>query len=144
MNKVANTYWINARVAAQSSSRAAALDIADARPFVGFNNTGTRAASRTRVERGDARIISPFAVFSMVIVTMCALCFTVTLRTHAEMQSATAHRETISAEVESLRDTNTRIKEQVERLRTDPRAIETAAREQLGMVRPNDIIIPVR
>ena len=79
----------------------------------------------------------------MVIVTMFALCLTVTLRTHAEAQTAASHHASVSAEVETLRDTNTELLRRVEQLRTDPRTIEDAARERLGMVRPNDVIVPV-
>jgi cell division protein FtsL len=137
---------INAQLATQHSPRsgAAALNIADARPYVGATTVDARSATRDRTARRGGKLISSFAVFSMVIITMFALCFTVTMRTHAEMQSATVQYETMNAEVESLRNTNTALKQQVERLRTDPRAIEAAARERLGMVRPNDIIIPVR
>lgn len=146
MNKVANTYWINPRLAAQSSARtgAASLNMTDTRSFIPSRPAVTGARSITRAAKRSSRLVSPFAVFSMVIITMCALCFTVTRRTHAEMQTATTQYATINAEVEALRNTNSDLKQQVQRLRTDPRAIEAAARDRLGMVRPNDIIVPVR
>lgn len=146
MNKVVNTYWINTRLAAQNSSRtgAAALNIAVARPYTGATTADTRRAAQSRTAGRGGKLVSSFAVFTMVIITMFALCFTVTMRTHAEMRTAATQYETMTTEVESLRNTNTALKQQVERLRTDPRAIETAARERLGMVRPNDIIVPVR
>lgn len=146
MNKVANSYWINARLAAQNSSRtsAATLNMVDAHPFVNAKPSSTRVASHTRAATRSGRLISPLAVFSIVVITMFALCFTVTMRTHTELQTASAHYENVNAEVEALRNTNTELKHQVKRLHTDPRAIEDAAREQLGMVRPNDIIVPIR
>jgi len=82
-------------------------------------------------------------VFSMVILAMFTLCVTVTLRTQTKMHRAAAHHETISSEVESLRSTNANLAREVERLRSDPRAIEAAARSRLGMVRANEIIVTV-
>lgn len=147
MNKVANTYWTNPRLSAQSSTRtgATALNMTNTHSFVSPRPTSAaEARSATRASNRNGRLVSPFAVFSMVIITMCALCFTVTRRTHAEMQTAETHFASINAEVEALRNTNSDLKQQVQRLHTDPRAIEAAARERLGMVRPNDIIVPVR
>ncbi len=144
MNKVANSYSINARLVAQNSSRAEAINLAGVRSFAGTTASDARSIARPRADRRSGRPVSSSAVFVMVILTMFAICFTVTLRTSAEMQTATAQYATVNAEVEALRNTNTELKQQVQRLHTDPRAIETAARERLGMVRPNDIIVPVR
>ena len=152
MNKVANTYWTNPRLAAQTTTRTGAtalnmnnLNMTNTHSFVPARPaTAIGARSAARAGNRNIRLVSPFAVFSMVIITMCALCFTVTRRTHAEMQTAETQYATIHAEVEDLRNTNSDLKQQVQRLSTDPRAIEAAARERLGMVRPNDIIVPVR
>lgn len=133
MNKVASSYWVDARFTARNSAT---------HTFAPATTTGARAATRSRAKARRANV-SSFAVFGMVIVTMFALCLTVTLRTHAEAQTAASHHASVNAEVEALRDTNTELLRRVEQLRTDPRAIETAARERLGMVRPSDVIVPV-
>jgi cell division protein FtsB len=59
------------------------------------------------------------------------------------MNSASQQFERISADVEHLRSTNAAIASEVARLRNDPRAIESAARTRLNMVRANEIIVPV-
>lgn len=79
----------------------------------------------------------------MIILATFALCVTVTMRTHAEMRGAEQKHARMNTEVERLRNTNAALAHEVQRLRTDPRAIEAAARTRLNMVRPDEIVIPV-
>jgi cell division protein FtsB len=46
-------------------------------------------------------------------------------------------------DVQDLRNTNQTLRVEIEQLRSDPRAIEAAARTRLNMVRANEIVIPV-
>jgi cell division protein FtsB len=55
-------------------------------------------------------------------------------RHHAEATAALARRRAETAE----------LKARIERLRTDPSAIEYAIREQLGYARPGEMVFPVR
>lgn len=79
----------------------------------------------------------------MIILTTFALCVTVTMRTHAEKRSAAEKYEQVNTDVEKLRSTNDAIKRELQRLRENPRAIETAARTKLNMVRADEIVVPV-
>ncbi len=47
----------------------------------------------------------------------------------------------IELEIERLRERNKDLKEQVSRLRKDPRAVEPVAREELGFARADEILI---
>lgn len=136
MNKAANTYWVDARLAAQRPAPRALSFPSSFGELVGAR-VDARVASRRRA------LVSPMWAFTMVILALLVLCVTVTLRTQAKMHHAATHREAINAEVEALRSTNANLAREVERLRTDPRAIEAAARVSLGMVRANEIIVPV-
>jgi cell division protein FtsB len=49
----------------------------------------------------------------------------------------------MQTDVEALRTLNQSLKTEVERLRNDPRTIESAARERLNMVRSNEYVVPV-
>ncbi len=49
----------------------------------------------------------------------------------------------IGAEISSIRRSNNTLQVQISRIASDPAAIESAARERLGMVRPSDIIVPI-
>jgi cell division protein FtsL len=101
---------------------------------------GLKADNRPR---SRTAIISPYAFFGMVILAMIALCFSVTMRTHAEVNTAAQQHQQMQSDVEKLRNTNASLATEVKRLRNDPRAIEAAARARLGMVRPNEIIVAV-
>ena len=79
----------------------------------------------------------------MVVLATFAVCVTVTMRTHAEMRGAEQKFQSVSSDVERLNGTNEALRREVERLRTDPRAIEAAARTRLNMVRANEVVVPV-
>ena len=49
----------------------------------------------------------------------------------------------MQTDVEALRNVNQSLKSEVEKLRTDPRTIELAARAHLNMVRSNEFVVPV-
>ena len=140
LNKVADTYWIDSRLAAQRPA-VRGVTFTPARSTVGAYTRDTAGARTIEAHRGGR---FSMAVFSMVILAMFAICITVTLRTQAHMQTAAKQHEMISVDVEALRNSNAALEQHVRRLRTDPRAIEMAARERLGMVRHNEIIVPVQ
>jgi cell division protein FtsB len=49
----------------------------------------------------------------------------------------------MTSEIESMRRGNTALQGEIRRMVSDPSTIESAARERLGMVRPNDIVVPI-
>ncbi|HLL77580.1 MAG TPA: septum formation initiator family protein [Pyrinomonadaceae bacterium] len=137
MDKAADTYWTDSRLAAQRpAARAFPLPVPAAelsRELIG---------TRTEVRRRGG-IIPSWVVFASVVLATFALCLSVTVRTHAEMRAAGQRVEQTSADVQSLRNANESLRREVQRLRSDSRAIESAARSRLNMVRPNEIVIPV-
>ncbi len=138
MNKAANTYWTDARLASQRpTGRALAL------PSPVGETVRATAAPRelTRARRGYT--LPSWVVFCTIMLATVALCATVTMRTHAEMRGAEQKYERMNTDVEHLKTTNEALKQEVERLRTDPRAVEAAARARLNMVRANEIVVPV-
>lgn len=50
----------------------------------------------------------------------------------------------LAARVAQLREENTRLGAAAERLRSDPAAIESLARETLGLVRPGEVLVVVK
>lgn len=137
MNKAANTYWVDNRLRAQRVAARALPSLAPARDL-SLELIGTRTEIRRR-----GGIVPSWVVFATIILATFAICVSVTVRTHAEMNTASLQFEKISADVENLRTTNAAIASEVNRLRNDPRAIESAARTRLNMVRANEIIVPV-
>jgi cell division protein FtsB len=53
------------------------------------------------------------------------------------------HRE-LTASIERIRSENAQLREQARRLREDPSAIESLAREELGLIRPGEMLFIVK
>lgn len=136
MNKAANTYWIDDRLRAQRVAARALPTLAPARDL-SREIIGTRTEVRRR-----GGVIPSWVLFGMIILATFALCATVTIRTRAEMRSASQQHEKLNADVEALRHSNNALEQEVSNLRSNPRAIETAARTRLGMVKANEIVVP--
>jgi cell division protein FtsB len=88
-------------------------------------------------------LIPAWVIFGMVILATFAICVAVTMRTRTKMSQASQQYVRMQTDVEGLRSTNQSLRTEIERLRTDPSAIEAAARVRLNMVRANEIVIPV-
>jgi cell division protein FtsL len=138
LNKVVNTYLANNRFgsqrAATTTARAATVN----------TRKWSRAVIGTRAEvRRRGGIIPSWTILAMVLLAMAALCATVTMRFHLKANAATKQHEEINKEIDLLRNNNRALQSEVQRLQSDPRTIESAARKRLNMVRENEIILPV-
>ena len=136
MSKVANTFWVDERIRSQrvaprTNSLASVQQIS-------MEIIGTRTEVRRR-----GGIIPSWVVFGMILLATLAVCVTVNMRTRAKVQVAAQQLTAMQTDVEALRNVNQSLKSEVQRLRTDPRAIELAARARLNMVRANEFVIPV-
>ena len=136
MSKVANNYWVDERIRAQRvSPRAGSLPSVQQ---ISMEIIGTRTEVRRR-----GGIIPSWVVFGMILLATFAVCVTVNMRTRAKVQVAAQQLTAMETDVEALRAVNHSLKSELERLRTDPRTIELAARARLNMVRNNEFVIPV-
>jgi cell division protein FtsB len=79
----------------------------------------------------------------MIILAIGAVCVTVNMRTRAKAQIASVQLSAMESDVQSLRSLNQSLRTEVEKLKTDPRTIELAARSRLNMVRANEYVVPV-
>ncbi|MCP9496191.1 MAG: septum formation initiator family protein [Pyrinomonadaceae bacterium MAG19_C2-C3] len=141
MSKVANTYWIDSRLATQ---RVATQTRTMALPSISNTREEVVTLPRTR-DAAQTSIVRPsYILTSFIVVALFVLCFTLTGRTRLKLEAAAGQQAQMSGQVEALRSANLMLKQQVIDLRTNPRAIEAAARTQLGMVRANEIVVPVR
>ena len=133
----ANPFWTDSRLDAQRPvARAFSLPSPAAETFVGA--VGTRADARRR----DFSIPS-WVVFSMIMLATFAVCVTVTMRTHAARGAAEQRFSQMETEVQGIRQKNEALRRDVERLRTNARVREAAARERLNMVRANEVVVPL-
>ena len=136
MIRSGNTYWVDERIRAQQvAPRAASL--ASVRE-VSLDLFGSAADARRR-----GGLTPSWVIFGMVLLATFAVCITVNMRTRARMLTATEQYALIQTDVEQLRNLNKALQSEVEKLRTDPRTIEAAARSRLNMVRSNEIVVPI-
>ena len=136
MSRVANSYWVDERIRTQRvSPRTNSLASVQQ---ISMEIIGTRTEVRRR-----GGVIPSWVVFGMILLATLATCVTVNMRTHAKVQVAAQQLTAMQTDVEALRSVNQSLKSELERLRTDPRAIELAARARLNMVRSNEFVVPV-
>lgn len=138
MSKVANTYWVDERIRSQRVlPRSANASLASVQQ-ISAEIIGSRADVRRR-----GGIIPSWVVFGMILLATFAVCVTVNMRTRAKFQVAAQQFSVMQSDVETLRNINESLKAEVEQLRNDPRAIESAARARLNMVRSNEYVVPI-
>jgi cell division protein FtsB len=88
-------------------------------------------------------VVPSGAVLLMIILATSAVCGTAILRARTEFQTSAAQLSQMSSEIDSLRYRNQNLLSEVDRLTKDSNAIELAARERLGMVKPNDVVVTI-
>ena len=74
------------------------------------------------------------------VVLFMALLSIAGLKSYRDLESARNRENSLEGRIEDLRERSERLRSRIQRLRTDPGTLERLAREDLGMVRPGDII----
>ena len=138
MSKVANTYWVDERIRSQRVLPRSANASLTSMQQISLEIIGSRADVRRR-----GGIIPSWVVFGMILLATFAVCVTVNMRTRTRFQVASQQFSVMQSDVEALRTINESLKAEVERLRNDPKSIESAARARLNMVRSNEYVVPV-
>lgn len=93
-----------------------------------------------KIARHSDSIIPSWVLFGTIIIATFALCISVIIRTRGESIKASAQYQKMETDLDSLRKNNVALKLELSRLLSDPRAIESAARKRLHMVKPNEEI----
>jgi cell division protein FtsB len=137
LSRVINSYWVDERIRSQRVAPRVGLPFASVREF-SLDIIGTPAEVRRR-----GGVVPAWVIFGMILLATLSVCVAVTLRTRTRMSMASQQYVRMQTDVESLRSANQSLRLEIERLRTDPRTIESAARSRLNMVRANEIVIPV-
>lgn len=131
MYNTGTTGWLTNR-ASTYSSRAQALplpaDSARELVFTGIRRLGA---------------IPSWTLLAMVILATTAVCSTVIMRARAEFRESADQLTRMTSQAEVLRHENNDLQNQIHRLSSDATTIELAARERLGMVRPDDVVLPI-
>jgi len=137
VSRFANTYWVDERIRAQQVAPRANASLAAVQE-ISIGIVGTRSEVRRR-----GGIIPAWVIFAMIILAIGAVCVTVNLRTRAKAQVSAVQLSAMQSDVQALRDLNQSLRTEVQKLKTDPRTIELAARSRLNMVRANEYVVPV-
>jgi cell division protein FtsB len=61
-----------------------------------------------------------------------------------ETLRARRHHTELVASIERLRAENARLRDEMRRLRSDPRTIEALARQELGLIRPGELLFIIK
>ena len=137
LNRDANTFWVDNRLRSQRVS-ARTLTIGQGSDLLVRERTRSKSAVRT------VFALLPFSmILGMILLAAGATCVTMYLRYRTERVAATVQFERANTEVGKLRDANSVLSLEIKKLRSDPRTIEFAARQRLGMVRHNEIVVPI-
>lgn len=134
MNRLGNTNWLSNRRITQQVG-------AQVLPALTAQN-GTQILNPA-VARAWLGLVPSWIILGMVLLATLGICSTVIIRTRAQLQLSSQQHEVMASEIGLLRRDNASLQAEIHRMTTDPNMIESAARARLGMVRPNDIVVPV-
>jgi len=137
LSRVINSYWVDERIRAQRVVPREGSPFASVRE-ISQDIIGTPAEVRRR-----GGVIPAWVIFGMIILATFAICVAVNMRTKIRVSLASQQYVRMQTDVEGLRNANQSLRLEIEKLRTDPRTIELAARSRLNMVRANEIVIPI-
>lgn len=135
MSRVANTYWVDERIESQRVAPRA-VPMASVQQ-ISRDLIGTRTEVRRR-----GGLVPAWVGFGMIILAIAAVCVTVNMRTYAKGQIAAGQFAAVESDVQTLRNLNESLRNEVGRLKNDPRTIELAARSRLNMIRSNEYVVP--
>jgi cell division protein FtsB len=77
----------------------------------------------------------------MVLLAAVSICFSFYRQMRTELDAAQAEHSRVASQAATLQVENDRLAAEIQALRSDPEVIESAARQQLGMVRPNEVVL---
>ena len=131
MKTIVNKYWLSdqrvtQRIAAQTFPT-----------FVAPNVQLTTVRVRNLLAS-----IPSWLILVMIILAVLGTASTVIGRMRSELQLSTQQYQRTASEIELLRRGNASLGMEIRRMTDDPSTLESAARSRLGMVRPNDIVVP--
>ena len=137
MSRVINSYWVDERIRAQRVAPRGSSAFSSVRE-ISMDIIGTPAEVRRR-----GGVIPAWVIFGMILLGTLAICVAVTMRTRTRLNLASQQYVRMQSDVEELRNSNQSLRLEIDQLSNNPRAIENAARTRLGMVRANEIVVPV-
>lgn len=87
------------------------------------------------------RLLNGLLIFATIVLLVDALIGDKGL---VERMRARQHYEQAAAELDAVRRENAGMREKIQRLKDDPAAIESIARDELGFIRPGELLFILR
>lgn len=134
MNRVPNTY----RFSARPINRVAIPQ------FGGTSVLRNHTTTFDGIARGAITFVPSWIYLAMILMAASAICVTVNLRGSVEAKSAARQFDQLSSDIDAIRRSNSQLELEVRQITSEPGIIESAARARLGMVRPTDIVVPIK
>jgi cell division protein FtsB len=80
-------------------------------------------------------------VLGATVLLLFALLAMAALKSSRDLEAARAHERSLRTRIAATQAESARLRVRIDRLRHDPSMLEKLAREDLGMVRPTDVVI---
>jgi len=100
----------------------------------------TRAASRTSAKNWIPHIPN-YVWLAMIVLAFSALSVSTYRRAQDAEADALQSHAVVSSRLENVKATNHQIKQQTQQIKTNPRAAEAAAQQQLRVLRRNEVVV---
>ncbi|MFN7942008.1 MAG: septum formation initiator family protein [Thermoanaerobaculia bacterium] len=111
------------------------LDPAVASPDPEPAGAGEEVGKRGHATRPLRSLVSAVLVFLVLVLATAAL------KGGRDLAAVRAHERAIAADVAATEARIAALRRRIQRLQDDPATLERTAREQLGLVHPNDVVI---
>lgn len=91
---------------------------------------------------GDNRPRNPYRSYlAAAVLFVLALLLTAGLASYRDLARAYANEDTLERDIRETQVRIEQLRERIGRIRDDPALLERLAREDLGMVRPGDVVV---
>ena len=103
--------------------------------------SGISAAIPATIQR--LTLIPSRVILGMILLAALGVCSTVIHRSRAQLTTSSLQYQRMSSEIDFIRRSNASLAVEIGGMASDPAVIESSARARLGMVRANDIVVPI-
>ncbi len=81
------------------------------------------------------------SLLGTAVFLLLALLLTAGLKSYSDLAASQAHEGELERQITDTRVRIERLKDRIERIKNDPVTLERLAREDLGLVKPGDVVI---